>query len=125
MAKTKKSTKKSNLLDWIVLGMQDKKAENIQILDLRKLKGPVVDYFVICTANSDNQADAIFKSIEDKVFNEIGEHPARVDGLQAKEWILLDYVDVMVHVMRRDKREFYGIEELWGDAERIPVPELN
>lgn len=125
MAKTKKSTKKSNLLDWIVLGMQDKKAENIQILDLRKLKGPVVDYFVICTANSDNQADAIFKSIEDKVFNEVGEHPARVDGLQAKEWILLDYVDIMVHVMRRDKREFYGIEELWGDAERIPVPELN
>ncbi|MFN8416348.1 MAG: ribosome silencing factor [Cytophagaceae bacterium] len=112
-------------MDWIVLGMQDKKAENIQILDLRKLKGPVVDYFVICTANSDNQADAIFKSIEDKVFNEVGEHPARVDGLQAKEWILLDYVDIMVHVMRRDKREFYGIEELWGDAERIPVPELN
>lgn len=125
MAKTKKSTKKSNLLDWIVLGMQDKKAENIQILDLRNLKGPIVDYFVICTANSDNQADAIFKSVEDKVFNEVGEHPARVDGLQAKEWILLDYVDVMVHVMRRDKREFYGIEELWGDAVRIPVPELK
>lgn len=125
MAKTKKSTKKSNLLDWIVLGMQDKKAENIQILDLRKLKGPIVDYFVICTANSDNQADAIFKSIEDKVFNEVGEHPVRVDGLQVKEWILLDYVDVMVHVMRHDKREFYGIEELWGDAERVPVPELN
>ncbi|MCU0416990.1 MAG: ribosome silencing factor [Cytophagaceae bacterium] len=121
MAKTKKSTNKSNVLDWIVLGMQDKKAEDITILDVRHLKGPVVDYFVLCTANSDNQADAIYTSIEEKVFNECHEHPVRVDGLQTKEWIVLDYIDIMVHVMRRDKRAFYAIEELWGDATFLPV----
>lgn len=116
MVETEKSVKKIGLVDWVVVGMQEKKAQNITILDLRKLKEGIADYFIICTANSDTHTDSIFESIEEVVFKNQKIHAWRTEGQKHKEWIIVDYGDVVAHVFRKDKRPFYDLEELWGDA---------
>ena len=116
MVETENSVKKIGLVDWVVVGMQEKKAQNITILDLRKLKEGIADYFIICTANSDTHTDSIFESIEEVVFKNQKIHAWRTEGQKHKEWIIVDYGDVVAHVFRKDKRPFYDLEELWGDA---------
>jgi ribosome-associated protein len=106
-----------NLADIIVRGMQEKKAADIVVLNLKNLKNAVADYFVICSASSDTQLDAIARSVEDEVDKATGQSPWQSEGRQNREWVLLDYVDVVVHVFLRDRRSFYALEELWGDAE--------
>ena len=105
------------LADLIVKGMQEKKATDIVVLNLKSLKNAVSDYFVICSANSDSQLDAIAGSIEEEVYKIAQEDPWQSEGRLNKEWILLDYVSVVAHVFLKDKRQFYALEELWGDAE--------
>lgn len=100
----------------IVHGMQEKKAANIVSLDLRPLKSPFSDYMVICHGGSDRQVEAIADSVEEEVRKAIGEKPFHREGSDKAEWILLDYVTVVVHVFSEEKRRFYAIEELWGDA---------
>ena len=104
------------LADLIVKGMQEKKATDIAILDLKNLKNAVSDYFIICSANSDSQLDAIARSVEEEVYKIAQENPWQSEGRLNKEWILLDYVSVVAHIFLKDKREFYALEELWGDA---------
>ncbi len=100
----------------IVRGMEEKKASEILVLDLRKIKNAVTDFFVICSGNSDTQLEAISKSIEEEV-HKAGENQAwRVEGKANGEWVLMDFVNVVVHIFIKDKRQFYGLEELWGDA---------
>jgi ribosome-associated protein len=110
-----------NLNESIVIGMQEKKAEDIIVMDLKNIKGAVADYFIICSANSDTQADAIADSVEKEVFRLSSQNPWRSEGRQNKEWILLDYVDVVAHIFKKDRREFYALEELWGDAKIINI----
>jgi len=119
------STSSKVLSQVIVEGMQDKKALNISILDLRKIPQAVADFFVICSATSVNQAEAIAKSVEEKVYKNKGEDPWQSEGKQNREWILLDYIDVVVHIFTNEKRDFYALEDLWGDAEieRVQNPE--
>lgn len=105
------------LAETVVKGMQEKKAEDIVILDLKSIRGAISDYFVICSGNSDKQVDAIADSVEEQVFKDRAEDPWHREGKENKEWILLDYVNVVVHVFQTEKRKFYGLEELWGDAE--------
>ena len=100
----------------VAQGMQEKKAEDIVILDLRQVKNAVTDYFVICSGNSDTQVDAITTSIEEQVYKTLGEDPWHKEGKANREWILLDYVDVVAHVFKKDRRAFYALEDLWGDA---------
>lgn len=100
----------------IVFGMQEKKAEDIVVLDLRKVKNAVADFFVICSGNSDTQLDAIADSIEKEVHQCSRENPWHREGKENREWILLDYVTVVAHIFKRDRREFYALEDLWGDA---------
>lgn len=100
----------------IVKGMLEKKASEIKLLDLRKVKNAVVDYFVICTGNSDTQLDAIADAVEYEVKKATGTLPWQREGRQNKEWILLDYVNVVAHIFKKDKRDFYALEKLWGDA---------
>lgn len=107
---------KFDLLDAIIFGMQEKKAHDIVCLDMRSIKGSLADYFVICHGNSRTQTSAIAKSIEEQVFKHLGEH-AHVEGEQNAEWILLDYFDIIAHVFIEEKRDFYGLEKLWGDAD--------
>ncbi|MEY4003420.1 MAG: ribosome silencing factor [Bacteroidota bacterium] len=100
-----------------VKGMQDKKAHDIVTLDLRKLKGAFADMMVICHGNSDRQVSAIADGVEDEIRLATGEKPLHREGGEHAEWVLLDYVNVVIHVFLEEKRRFYGIEDLWGDAE--------
>lgn len=116
-------TNSSYLKSVIIEGMQEKKATNIVVLDLKKVKHAVADYFIICTGNSDTQLDAIIDSIEETVHKKLKQNPWHREGKQTKEWVLIDYVDVVAHVFKKDKRNFFALEELWGDAELIEIPE--
>jgi ribosome-associated protein len=100
----------------VVEGMKEKKAQDIVTMDLRAVENSIADYFIICTGNSDTQIDAICNSIEETVHKNIKIHPWHLEGKQNKEWILLDYVEVVAHIFRTDRREYYAIEELWADA---------
>lgn len=100
----------------VVKGMEERKAEDIVIMDLRKVKGAISDFFIICSGNSDTQIEAIAESVEHEVKVSSKEIPWRKEGFTNREWILIDYVNVVVHVFNKGKREHYAIEELWGDA---------
>ncbi|MBD2770125.1 ribosome silencing factor [Hymenobacter sp. BT664] len=105
------------LADLVVRGMQDKKASDIVVLNLKELKNAVADFFIICSANSDTQLEAVARSVEEEIEKVTGESPWQTEGRTNREWVLLDYVDVVVHVFLRDRRAFYALEELWGDAD--------
>jgi ribosome-associated protein len=118
MAKKKETLiNKDLLVQNVVKGMQEKKAEGITVLNLEKINSSIADFFVICSATNDRQVGAIADSIEDEVHKAIKEWPWHVEGKENKEWVLLDYINVVVHVFNKDKKDFYGLEELWGDAE--------
>ncbi|MCB9246745.1 MAG: ribosome silencing factor [Flavobacteriales bacterium] len=104
------------LAECAVHGMQEKKAKEIVKIDLRELGASVADFFVICHGDSDRQVEAIADSVVDQVRIQCGEKPFSKEGMRNAEWIILDYVNVVVHVFKKDKREFYGIEDLWGDG---------
>ncbi len=103
----------------VAQGMFEKKAENIRILDMRKIPGASSDFFVISHAISDKQVDAIAKSVEEEVKKNLNENPLHREGYENMEWILLDYFNVVAHIFQEEKRDFYGIEQLWGDSENI------
>ena len=105
------------LADVAVRGLQDRKGQDIVVMNLKELKNAVADYFIICSASSDTQLDALARSVEEEVEKVTGQAPWQSEGRTNREWILLDYVDVVVHVFLRDRRQFYALEELWGDAE--------
>ena len=111
-----KEVSSSILSEWIVNGMVEKKASDVLVMDLKEVKNAVADYFVICSGNSDTQIEAISKSIEEHIHKRSKKNPWKREGLQNKEWILLDYIDVVAHIFNKEKRTFYGLEELWGDA---------
>lgn len=113
----KKKTTEISLVDLVVKGMLEKKGHAITIIDLKNIKTAVADYFVICSANTDTQVDAIRTSIEEEVYKATGQDVWMKEGLQNREWVLLDYADVVAHIFRTDRREFYGLEDLWGDAD--------
>ena len=121
MAKKRKGASSEKLSEAIVKGMQEKKAADIVVMDLRKVKNAVADFFVVCSGSSDKQLDAIADSIDEEVFKALKENPWHVEGKNNKEWMLLDYTDVVAHVFRKDRREFYALERLWGDAEITEV----
>lgn len=106
----------SELAELAVKGMLEKKAQNIAVLDLREVKNAIADFFVICSGNSDTQVDAITDSVEEEVTKNCGQHVWHKEGFQNKEWVLLDYLDVVCHIFQREKRNFYDLEEFWGDA---------
>ena len=105
------------LADVVVRGMQDRKGSEIVVLNLKHLQNAVADYFIICSANSDTQLEAVARSVEEEIEKVTGESPWQTEGRTNREWVLLDYVDVVVHVFLRDRRKFYALEELWGDAD--------
>lgn len=117
MGKSKTINESTLTSELVIHGIQEKKGNEIVRLDLRNIHSSVADYFVICHAESSTQVRAIAASVEDEVFKATNQYPVRVEGLEYGEWVLLDYVDVVVHVFKTDKRQYYGIEELWGDAE--------
>lgn len=99
---------------------RDKKAEGIELLDLRGMN-TVTGYFLICHGNSQRQVKAIVDEI-DRRLREHKRRPSHSEGVQAAEWVLIDYIDFVVHVFTRDRRTFYGLEKLWAEAPRLKLP---
>jgi len=117
MAKRRKADHSEKLSQYIVKGMQEKKAAGIVVMDLRKVRNAVADFFVICSGNSDKQLDAIAESVDDEVYKGLKENPWHTEGKNNKEWLLLDYSNVVAHIFKKEHRNFYSLEKLWGDAE--------
>ncbi|MDK2770821.1 ribosome silencing factor [Flavobacterium haoranii] len=113
---TKKIVSNDDLLANIIKGIEDVKGADIDILDLREIENTVCDYFIICNGNSNTQVVAISNSIQKAVSKELHEKPWHVEGTENAEWVLMDYVNIVVHVFQKHVREFYNIESLWGDA---------
>ena len=117
----KKKGNSEKLVKAIVKGMQEKKASDITIMDLRNIKNAVADFFVICSGGSDRQLDAISESVDEQVFKTLKENPWHMEGKNNKEWVIIDYISVVAHIFRKDKRDFYALEKLWGDADVTEV----
>lgn len=115
-ARVARLTRNSKIFKTIVHAIQEKKGDNIISLDLRKIPEAVSDFFVICSAGSNTQVKAIADFIEEQVSKVCGEIPFKHEGHQAAQWILIDYVNVVVHVMQTEPRKFYRLEEMWSDA---------
>jgi ribosome-associated protein len=111
-------TRNSKIFKTIIHAIQEKKGENIVSLDLRKIPEAVSDFFVICEASSSTQVKAISDSIQAEVGNNCSELPYKHEGTQALQWVLIDYVNVVVHVMVPESRRFYKLEDMWSDAPR-------
>lgn len=104
------------LISLILAGIEDVKGVDINLLDLREIENTVCDYFIICNGTSNTHVNAIVSSIQKTVSRAIKDKPWHVEGSENAEWILMDYVNVVVHVFQKHIREFYDIEGLWGDA---------
>jgi ribosome-associated protein len=111
-----KLTRASKIFKTIIKAIQDKKGENILSLDLRKIPEAVADYFIICQANSNTQLKAIADFIEVETKDKCNENPYKHEGRQAQQWILIDYVNIVVHIMLPETRKFYQLEDMWSDA---------
>jgi ribosome-associated protein len=109
-------TKSSNIIKTIIQAIQQKKGENIISLDLRKIPEAVADFFIICEAGNQPQIRAISDHVEEQVKEKLDESPYRHEGRQKLQWVLIDYVNVVVHIMQPDTRKFYKLEEMWSDA---------
>jgi ribosome-associated protein len=121
LEKRKKSTvaritRNSKLFKTIIHAMQEKKAERIVSLDLKKIPEAVTDFFIICEATNPIQLKAIADFVEEEVKKKCGENPYKHEGRQGEQWILIDYVNVVVHVMLPETRKFYKLEDMWNDA---------
>jgi ribosome-associated protein len=113
---TKKEVGNDILLANIIKGIEEVKGNDIDILDLRELENTVCDYFVVCNGTSNTQVNAIVNSVQKSVSKELKEKPWHVEGTDNGEWVLMDYVHIVVHVFQKHIREYYNIESLWGDA---------
>lgn len=121
----KKQAGTDQLITQIIRGIEDVKGQDIEILDLREIENTVCDYFIICNGTSNTQVNAIVNSIQKSVSKALKENPWHVEGSDNAEWILLDYVHVVVHVFQKHIREFYDIEGLWGDAKSVKIETTN
>lgn len=111
-----RATRSSKLFKTIIHAIQEKKGEKILSLDLKKINEAVADFFIICQATNPIQLKSIADSVEDEVKKKCGESPYKHEGRQGEQWILIDYVNIVVHVMLEEPRKFYRLEEMWSDA---------
>ena len=117
----KKQADADQIVAEIIKGIEEVKGQEIQILDLREIENTVCDYFVICSGNSNTQVNAIVNSVQKLVSKSLKEKPWHIEGSDNAEWVLMDYVHVVVHVFQKHIREFYDIEGLWGDAKSVSI----
>lgn len=122
--KKKKLPDSSSLVNAVIKGIQEKKGQNIICLDLRKIQNAVCEHFIICQGNATTQVSAIADSIKEEVKKETGERPFHSEGYENSQWILVDYITVVVHIFLPDVRGFYNLEDLWADAEILEYAEI-
>lgn len=113
---TNKKEQIDQLITHIIQGIEEVKGYDIDIIDLREIENTVCDYFIVCSGNSNTQVDAIESSVRKVVSKALQDKPWHVEGLENSQWVLMDYVDVVVHIFQKQIREYYDIESLWGDA---------
>jgi len=124
MRKVVKEVDSKVLCDAIVEGMQDNKAQDIVVLDLRGISNAVCDFFVICSGESSTQVEGISNTVTRHTRKELKEKPWHIEGKTNSEWVLLDYINVVAHIFYKDARPFYDLEDLWADSIRTDVPNL-
>ncbi len=112
----KKTINNDELLANIIKGIEEVKGNDIDILDLREIDNSACEYFIICNGNSNTQVNAIVNSVQKIVSKSLKDKPWHVEGMENSEWVLMDYVNIVVHVFQKHIREYYNIESLWGDA---------
>ena len=117
----KENINSDTLISTILEGIEDVKGKEIKILDLRDIENTVCDYFIICEGNSNTQVNAIVNAVQKKVSKTLKDHPWHVEGRENAEWVLMDYVNVVVHVFQKQIRQYYDIEGLWGDAKTTVI----
>ena len=110
------------LVDTIVKGIQEKKGQDITVIDLQKIEGAIARYFIICQGNTPTQVEAITDSVEEMARVETGEKPVHIVGQELAQWVAMDYTDVIVHIFVPDMRNYYNIENLWQDAPMTEIP---
>lgn len=115
-----KTANSTALIDSITNALHEKKAKEIVLLDVRELT-TLTDYFIVCHGTSETQIRALANSVAEKTKEDVGESVWKKEGLEARRWIILDYVNVVVHIFSEEKREFYGIERMWNDAVRTVI----
>ena len=120
MRKAHRTATTTPLVDAVVHGMQEVKAKDIVHLDLREVPNTVCDHFIICHGDSVTQVEAIARSVEKFTMELAHERPWHSEGRENAGWLLLDYVDVVVHIFLRDTRAYYGLDQLWAEALRNP-----
>ena len=109
------------LIAAIVDALEDIKGKNIRLLDLRDIENSVCKYFIICSGSSNTQVNSLAGHVQKQVSKSLREKPFQVEGTETAEWVLLDYVDIVVHIFQKTVREYYDIESLWGDAKLTEI----
>jgi len=121
LAKRKKGTarlnKNSKIFKTIIKAIQEKKGDQIVSLDLRKIHEAVADFFIICQANNQPQIRAITDFVDEEVRKKCNESPYHNEGKENMQWVIIDYVNIVVHIMMPEQRKFYKLEEMWSDAD--------
>ncbi|MCW3462707.1 ribosome silencing factor [Chitinophaga nivalis] len=112
-------TRESEIFTTIIKAIQEKKGENIVSLDLRQIPEAVADFFILCEANSGTQVKAIADYVTEEVEKHTEEEPYKHEGFSSQQWVLVDYVNVVLHIFQPETRKFYNLEEMWSDAERM------
>jgi ribosome-associated protein len=123
MGKTKEVKESQILLEVAIKGLQELKGENIVCVDLREVQNAVCDYFILCTGTSNTHVTALANSAEKEVKKTLNERPWHSEGFGNSEWIILDYVDIVVHVFQEEARNFYNLDGLWADAKIVKIEE--
>ena len=118
---TKEKPSADQLITTMISGIEEVKGKEITILDLREIENTVCDYFIVCEGTSNTQVNAIVNSIHKQVSKILKDKPWHVEGEDNAEWVLMDYVNVVVHVFQKQVREYYDIESLWGDAKTTQI----
>lgn len=113
------------LVKTVVKGIQEKKGQDITIINLSKIEGSIASYFVVCQAGSPTQVDAIADSVEELMRTDENEKPVHVVGRETLQWVAMDYTDIMVHIFLPSTRTFYDLENLWSDAEQTNIPNID
>ena len=121
----KKKSNADELISKIIFGVEDVKGIDISLLDLRDIENTVCSYFIVCSGSSNTHVNAIVSSVQKTVSKELREKPFHTEGLENSEWVLIDYVNIVVHVFQKPIREYYNIEELWGDAKTTQIASNN
>ncbi len=120
-----KSFNTDTLIHKIIEGIEEVKGQNTTIIDLRNIENAVAKYFIIADGTSNTQVNAIADSIKKTVSKSLHQNPWHIEGEDNSEWILMDYVDVVAHIMQKPVREYYNLEELWGDAKIMQLKNDN